>query len=118
MPCKRVTPLVGKNWVRNTWMLGALVVLAGCSTNEHGKNTAPAAAPAAAMMDGRCHAEQAQFTVGKQATPALLEQAKKLSGSQTVRALKPSDMVTMDYRSERLNLNTDASGLVLRANCG
>ena len=107
MPCKRATPL----------MILAGLILAGCSTPHRAQSEG--AAPASVLVDdGRCHAEQAQFAVGKPVTEALLDSAKSRSGAQTVRALKPSDAVTMDYRSERLNLNTDADGTVLRANCG
>ncbi len=34
------------------------------------------------------------------------------------RVLGPNDMVTLEYRSERLNLNTDQAGTVNRVNCG
>ena len=93
------------------------VVLAGCSTggSSGGGQGAPAAA---AGNDGRCEASGADFTLGKQGTPELLEQARKASGSQMARILKPHDVVTLEYRSERLNLNVDEQGKVVRANCG
>ncbi|EFW80378.1 Lipoprotein [Pseudomonas savastanoi pv. glycinea] len=40
------------------------------------------------------------------------------TGSQDARILGPDDMVTLEYRSERVNVNTDASGKVTRINCG
>ena len=46
------------------------------------------------------------------------EQARKASGSQIARILKPHDVVTLEYRSERLNLNVDERGVVTRVNCG
>ncbi|WP_213881263.1 I78 family peptidase inhibitor [Pseudomonas sp. dw_358] len=107
MPCKRVIPLT----------ILAMLVLGGCVNHESARSEAPAAA-SVTVQDGRCHAEQAQYTLGKTVTPALMEQAKAQSGAQVVRALKPDDMVTLDYRSERLNLNTDANGVIVRANCG
>ena len=69
-------------------------------------------------LDGRCDASNAAFTVGKPATPELLEQARKASGAQIARVLKPTDMITLEYRSERLNLNADDKGVVTRVNCG
>ncbi|MNF00923.1 Peptidase inhibitor I78 family protein [compost metagenome] len=51
-------------------------------------------------------------------TPQLVEQARKASGSQLARAIGPHDVMTLEYRSERLNLNTDAQGVVTRVNCG
>nr|WP_314493481.1 I78 family peptidase inhibitor [uncultured Pseudomonas sp.] len=94
-----------------------IAALAGCSTD--GQSDA-ANEPAAAThgSDGRCQASGADFAMGKQATPALLEQARTASGSQIARILKPHDMVTLEYRSERLNLNVNEQGLVNRVNCG
>ncbi|QXH45054.1 hypothetical protein KSS93_19495 [Pseudomonas xanthosomatis] len=91
-------------------------VLAGCSTD--GTSTGNAAPAAPAYNDGRCEASGADFTIGKQATPELLEQARKASGSQMGRILKPTDVITLEYRSERLNLNVDDHGVVSRVNCG
>ncbi|GLH31750.1 I78 family peptidase inhibitor [Pseudomonas putida] len=91
-------------------------VLAGCSTGgSSGGGSAPAAA---AGNDGRCEASGADFAIGKQGSADLLEQARKASGSQIARILKPHDMVTLEYRSERLNLNVDEQGKVTRVNCG
>lgn len=96
--------------------LAVAAVLAGCST---GGNADGGAAPAAPVgNDGRCEASGADFAMGKQASAELLEQARKASGSQMARILKPHDVVTLEYRSERLNLNVDEQGRVTRVNCG
>jgi len=94
--------------------LAVAVVLAGCSTG--GNAEGGAAAPAG--NDGRCEASGADFTIGKPASAELLEQARKASGAQMARILKPHDVVTLEYRSERLNLNVDEQGKVTRVNCG
>ncbi|MDT3715150.1 I78 family peptidase inhibitor [Pseudomonas soli] len=93
-------------------------VLAGCSTGGSSGASAPAAPAAPAGNDGRCEASGADFTVGKPASAELLEQARKASGSQMARILKPHDVITLEYRSERLNLNVDDKGVVTRVNCG
>lgn len=92
-------------------------VLAGCSTggSSGGAGNVPAAP---AGNDGRCEASGADFAVGKPGTPDLLEQARKASGSQMARILKPHDVITLEYRSERVNLNVDEQGKVIRVNCG
>ncbi|MGM3216790.1 I78 family peptidase inhibitor [Pseudomonas sp. PhalM4] len=96
--------------------LAVAAVLAGCST---GGNSGGGDAPAAAAgNDGRCEASGADFAIGKQGNAELLEQARKASGSQMARILKPHDVVTLEYRSERLNLNVDEQGKVTRVNCG
>ncbi|MCU7241126.1 I78 family peptidase inhibitor [Pseudomonas peradeniyensis] len=91
-------------------------VLAGCSTGGSSGGSSAQATPAG--NDGRCEASGADFTIGKLASPELLEQAKKASGSGMARILKPHDMITLEYRSERLNLNVDDKGVVTRVNCG
>lgn len=91
--------------------------LAGCSTG--GSSGADSGATAAAPgNDGRCQASGADFAMAKRASPELLEQARKASGAQIARVLTPHDMVTLEYRSERLNLNVDEQGVVNRVNCG
>jgi len=92
-------------------------VLAGCSSTSE---TSKPAESAVATESGhsRCDAGAAQFAVGKPASAALLEQARVKAGAQTARVLGPNDMVTLEYRSDRLNLNTDQAATVNRVNCG
>ena len=102
--------------------LGLVVVtslLAGCSTPS-GSDT-DSKAPAATTTttgDGRCDAEGGQFAVGQQASMDLLNQVRGRTGALDARILGPNDMVTLEYRSERVNVNADASGKVIRVNCG
>jgi hypothetical protein len=93
----------------------AVAMLSGCSTG-----TTESADPVTTTDTGhsRCEAKAAEFAIGKQASPELLEQARTRAGAQNARFLQPSDMVTLEYRSDRLNLNTDASRVVIRVNCG
>jgi hypothetical protein len=94
----------------------AVATLAGCSTAA----TESATDPVTTTDTGhsRCEAKAAEFTLGKTASPELLEQARKRAGAQNARFLGPNDMVTLEYRSDRLNLNTDANKIVTRVNCG
>ncbi|WP_166360211.1 I78 family peptidase inhibitor [Pseudomonas akapageensis] len=92
----------------------AAMVLAGCSSS----GTTSKEPEVAANSDGRCQAGAADFAVGKQASAELLEQARTRSGAQAARILKPHDMVTLEYRSDRLNLNADDRGVITRVNCG
>ncbi|AZE35149.1 putative lipoprotein [Pseudomonas chlororaphis subsp. aureofaciens] len=66
----------------------------------------------------RCEAKAAEFAIGKKASPELLEQARTRAGAQNARILKPNDMITLEYRSDRLNLNTDNNLVITRVNCG
>lgn len=109
MPCMRVTSL----------SLLAVLALAGCSTSGADK-PAESAAPSTsiAATGGRCDSDLAKFAVGQPASAALLQQAQQRSGSLAARILRPGDIMTLEYRSERLNLNVDAQGTVTRVNCG
>ncbi len=95
-------------------------VLAGCSSTSGSAPEASSKAevPASNAVPGRCDAATAQFAVGQQASIELLTQVRSRSGSMDARILGPNDMVTLEYRSERVNVNTDASGKVVRVNCG
>jgi glutamine phosphoribosylpyrophosphate amidotransferase len=47
------------------------------------------------------------------------ETAMQITGAKMVRQIAPGDMVTQDFREERVTIETDpASGLVTRASCG
>lgn len=96
-------------------------VLAGCSSTASDPGAASAVkadAPASNAIPRRCDAGLGQFAVGKPASIDLLSQVRTRTGSQDARILGPDDMVTLEYRSERVNVNTDASGKVTRINCG
>ncbi|MBC3272258.1 MULTISPECIES: I78 family peptidase inhibitor [Pseudomonas] len=99
-------------------ILGALMaaaMLAGCSTTSSESAKDPVASESG---HSRCEATAAEFTIGKKASPQLLEEARAKAGAQNARFLKPTDMITLEYRSDRLNLNTDNNLVVTRVNCG
>ncbi|MBG4760996.1 hypothetical protein I5F78_02015 [Pseudomonas aeruginosa] len=101
-------------------------LLAGCSSNGDSPSTdgasvatgcasAPAATPAA---DGRCDANAVQAYVGKQASAAIVEEARRAAGAEVARALRPHDAVTMDYNPRRLNIDVDDTLVIKRLSCG
>ncbi|MEB0039854.1 MULTISPECIES: I78 family peptidase inhibitor [unclassified Pseudomonas] len=92
----------------------AAALLAGCGTKPM-----PAQDPGV-TEEGRssCNAAAANFAVGKKASPELLEQARIKAGAWSVRLLKPDTIVTLEYRSDRLNVNADDSATITRVNCG
>lgn len=100
-------------------LIVAVSLLAGCSSNpESSSSESSPSAPVAQAGGTRCDAAAAQFAIGQQASAALMAQAKSKAGAQDARFLSPNDMVTLEYRSDRVNLNTDATGKVTRVNCG
>ncbi len=82
---------------------------------EAAAQPAPPTPPPAATA---CDDSQAQWAVGKKVTEAEVEQARKDSGAETARTLKPDQMVTMEFNANRLNLDLDDSGTVTAVRCG
>lgn len=76
---------------------------------------APTPAPG---LEGKCDAKAAQAHVGKIASADVAAQAKTAAGADAVRMLKPGQMVTMEFRAGRLNLDVDANNVITAARCG
>ena len=56
--------------------------------------------------------------VGKVWTESMRDQVMKTSGARTLRVIAPDTIVTMDFRPDRLNVETDAQGRIIRFRCG
>jgi hypothetical protein len=66
---------------------------------------------------GICKSEAAEALAGKDRLSD--EEAMKLTGATIVRQIKPGDPVTMDFRQERVTIETDATtNKITRAMCG
>lgn len=74
-----------------------------------------AAAPVAADT---CGIRAAGEAIGRKDTPALRAEVTRNVGHARVRWLPPGTVVTQDLRSDRLNVDIDAGGVVVRARCG
>ena len=85
----------------------AILSIAACSTAQP-QATADAAAcrpDAAAALTGKARMSDAE--------------ARQATGASIVRQIQPGQPVTMDYRRERVTIETDAaSGKIVRAFCG
>ena len=77
----------------------------------------PVADDAAAEADG-CNAELVQNLVGELYTPELGEQARVTAGARVERALRPGQIVTMEFRADRLSFTLDEKGRISEVNCG
>lgn len=66
----------------------------------------------------QCNADRVQPLVGREATAELVTRAQERAGARNTRVIKPGDAVTMDFRSDRLNLDVDASNIITAARCG
>lgn len=84
----------------------------------------PAGLMACAPMPGpmpvpvRCNAGAAQAFVGREARPGFVQRAKRRAGAREVRVTRPGQPVTMDFRSDRLNIEVDHRNNIRRVNCG
>lgn len=87
--------------------------LAGCATTEEKGLDASG-------NDVRyaCDATRVQGLIGQTATQALGTEAVRGSGSRTMRWISPGMAVTMDYRTDRLNIHLDGQNRVTRIDCG
>jgi hypothetical protein len=79
------------------------------------QHTAPASAnPNTPSM---CRPEAAQALVGKDAISDA--EARRLTGAGLVRQIQPGQPVTLDFRQERITIETDAkTRRIVRASCG
>lgn len=94
----------------------ALLVLTGACMAPSGEDEI---VPAHGSVPGyQCNAGKAQALVGQAATASLGTRTLKLSGARTIRWIRPSDMVTMDYRSDRLNIEVDRRNRISAIRCG
>lgn len=66
----------------------------------------------------RCDADPAQRLVGQNYKSDLEQEALALSGSRTVRTLRPRQAITMEYNPERINLRLDERDIITSVGCG
>ena len=65
-----------------------------------------------------CDAGAAQRYVGRSADATTIEAARRDAGARTARTLSPGQVVTMEYRGDRLNLHIDDARRITRIACG
>ncbi|CAN5658338.1 hypothetical protein BH23PSE2_BH23PSE2_05250 [soil metagenome] len=74
--------------------------------------------PENSMDESSCNADAARGAIGKTATAAVVEEARRAAGARIARTLKPGQMVTMEYHSSRLNIDVDERNVVTNVRCG
>ena len=65
-----------------------------------------------------CTAAAANGFVGQVASADIVEQARVAAQADVARVLHPGDVVTMEYRAGRLNVDVDERGVIVRLRCG
>jgi uncharacterized protein involved in type VI secretion and phage assembly len=97
------------------WLTGALLMTGACTTPA---DIEPPVPEHGSTPGHRCDDSKAQALVGRTGTQELGGQALSLTGAGRLRWIRPGDAVTMDYRTDRLNIHLDARGRVERLSCG
>lgn len=87
-----------------------LAVLAGCAASVSDKPVE--------VGVGDCSADAAQSLLGQPGTSETAQKAMTLTKSKSLRWLRPGMAVTMDYRSDRLNITLDDRNVITRISCG
>ena len=86
------------------------LALAACAPAQSPGSSTPAAGP--------CDAAALARMAGRVWSDTLRAEVLRLSGARTVRVIRPGDMVTMDFRGDRLNIRLTGHGSIERFACG
>ncbi|KCB51475.1 I78 family peptidase inhibitor [Bordetella hinzii] len=102
----------------------SLAGLAGCAANKSAApSTSAPSAPASAsgsMLPGgkSCDAQPAQNLVGQAFSDSVGADVRSRSGSDSVRVLKPGQVMTLEYNPARVNIIIDGQGRISAIRCG
>ena len=96
--------------------IAGLVVLAACTPQQTARPEPAAAAPAATGSDA-CGASKVTSYTGTQRTDEVIAKIKSASGAQALRVVGPNDVMTMDFREDRLTITTDEQGRIKTLRC-
>lgn len=90
------------------------ILLAGCATN-----TASSPYPLRSGQENFvCRPTGLDQFVGQPASQDVAFNMLRASGAKTIRWVAPGQMVTMEFREDRLTVRTDASNKIASASCG
>lgn len=98
--------------------LFAVAALAGCSSKDASTDATSQASQTPSAQSASCDAKAAQALIGKTIDATLTEQARRDAGASVARVLRPHQPVTMEYNSQRLNIDVDDHQVVQQVNCG
>ena len=93
----------------------AAATLSGCTATMSQPGQAVPDSDAVAPV--ACNAARAEAFIGTNAG-ASAEEARVAAGARAVRVIRPDQSVTMDFRPDRLNIESDDAGTVLKVRCG
>jgi hypothetical protein len=65
-----------------------------------------------------CNASRASFALGQRASPPVLERATLASRARVARVVAPGEMVTADFRPDRLTVRVNRRNVIVDLTCG
>ena len=92
--------------------LSALAV-AACTTTPPADTGGPMP-----PMQASCNADASRAAIGRLATPDVVEQARIDAGAREARVLHPGQVVTMEYKEGRLNVDVNEREAIVGLRCG
>lgn len=102
-----------KRLAASTMLLATLLVAACQATKPETKTQVPSSTE----EPGLCRRDAADALAGKDRLSDA--EARRMTGASVVRQIQPGQGVTMDYRQERVTIETDPkTGKIVRAFCG
>lgn len=102
------------NLFTSTVLCASIAAVAACTSRPAASDDADAS-PAPGVA---CNADAARGAIGKAATPEVVEQARREAGAAIARVLRTGQVVTMEYRGDRLNVDVDGGNVVTGVRCG
>jgi hypothetical protein len=67
---------------------------------------------------GMCNAQAANWAIGRAPTQDVVDRATRDSGAKVSRVLRPGQVVTMEYRADRLNIDVNEREAITGLRCG
>ncbi|MFN3619536.1 I78 family peptidase inhibitor [Sphingorhabdus sp.] len=104
--------------VRN--LIGLLVLLTvihGCASHSV-QSSAAMSQPLSSNEMRQCDGIPVQRWVGRDIDDPAKTEILKVSGADVARLIHSGEAITMDYRTDRINLELDERGYLVRAYCG
>ncbi len=89
--------------------------LAGCAAN---KSASPSSSVSASPSGKSCNAQPAQNLVGQAFSASVGADVRGRTGSDSVRVLKPGQVMTLEYNPARVNVIVDGQGKISAIRCG
>lgn len=96
--------------VRHSALLAAAILgLAACASQMPPPNV---------PVQTQCVAGAGAWAIGRAATADVVEQVRIDTRSNAVRVIRPGEVVTMDYRGDRVNVKVNERNAIVGVGCG